>query len=186
MVLISILFDASKTSIPTILPSLVVSRLTPAALSMPPSGDWSPRPRYKASRFLTVRRRSAKRPFRVLPQMCVKPRKSNVSGFRNPLRSRFEAAKRPNSISRVFSGCSSSPTSAKRSLRCLRSPEGDAILAPDRVDGDRHQTLGTCLRNHQSLEGVFVKAGEVPRLDDMRIIDRQQGSAGGKTLIVES
>src|SRR3979490_2336875 len=45
-------------------------------------------------------------PRRDLPQMKVKPRKLKVSGLPSPGRLRFSAAKRPNSISRVFSGCS--------------------------------------------------------------------------------
>ena len=42
-------------------------------------------------------------PRRVLLQMKVKPRKVKVSGLPSPRRLRFSAAKRPNSISRVFS-----------------------------------------------------------------------------------
>jgi hypothetical protein len=42
-------------------------------------------------------------PARVLPQMKVKPRKLKVSGLPSPRRLRRSAAKRPNSISRVFS-----------------------------------------------------------------------------------
>ena len=43
---------------------------------------------------------------RVCPAMWVKPRKSKVSGLPRPRRSRFAAAKRPNSMRRVLSGCS--------------------------------------------------------------------------------
>ncbi|PYU79918.1 MAG: hypothetical protein DMG50_22135 [Acidobacteria bacterium] len=46
-------------------------------------------------------------PFRFFQLMCVKPRKSNVSGFPSPLCSRFRSAYRPNSIRRVLSGWSS-------------------------------------------------------------------------------
>ena len=42
--------------------------------------------------------------WRVLPQMKVKPRKLKVSGLPSPRRLRRSAAKRPNSMSRVFSG----------------------------------------------------------------------------------
>jgi hypothetical protein len=42
-------------------------------------------------------------PRRVLLQIKVKPRKVKVSGLPSPRRLRFAAAKRPNSISRVFS-----------------------------------------------------------------------------------
>ncbi len=41
----------------------------------------------------------------------------------------------------------------------LRLPEGDALFAQDSIGGDRHQTLGACLSNDQSVEEVFVKAG---------------------------
>src|SRR5262249_5013514 len=40
----------------------------------------------------------------VLPQMKVKPRKLKVSGLPSPRRLRRSAAKRPNSMIRVFSG----------------------------------------------------------------------------------
>ncbi len=43
----------------------------------------------------------AKTPVPVPPLMCVKPRKSNVSGLPSPLRARFSSANRPNSIRRV-------------------------------------------------------------------------------------
>jgi len=42
-------------------------------------------------------------PRQVLLQIKVKPRKVKVSGLPSPRRLRFAAAKRPNSISRVFS-----------------------------------------------------------------------------------
>src|SRR6202049_1320681 len=54
-------------------------------------------------------------PARVLPQMKVKPRKLKVSGLPSPRRWRRSAAKRPNSISRVFSGGSDSANFPNRS-----------------------------------------------------------------------
>jgi hypothetical protein len=63
-------------------------------------------------RFEIVIRRTQNRPFFDVAQMCVKPRKSNVSGLPSPRAARFDAANRPNSISRVLSGCSSSPNFA--------------------------------------------------------------------------
>ena len=44
--------------------------------------------------------------------MCVNPGNVNVSGFPSPRAARSRAARRPNSISRVFPGCSSSPDRA--------------------------------------------------------------------------
>ena len=70
-----------------------------------------------AIRLAIVLRRSAKRPVRVFPHMCVKPRKSNVSGRPRPRRLRFWAANRPNSIRRVFPALSSRLNLAKRSTR---------------------------------------------------------------------
>src|SRR5207249_3071366 len=66
------------------------------------------------------------RPLRFFPQMCVKPRKSNVSGFPGPARCRFSAAKGPNSSSRVFSGCSSRPNFVNRSRRSARNRSASA------------------------------------------------------------
>jgi hypothetical protein len=60
-------------------------------------------------RFAIVIRLIQNRPLLDFPQMCVKPRKSNVSGLPRPRPARFAAANRPNSISRVLSGCSSRP-----------------------------------------------------------------------------
>ena len=65
-------------------------------------------------------------------QMCVKPRKSNVSGFPSPAACRSRAANRPNSISRVLPGCSSSPNFANRSRRSCRNRLGILpVLEPD-------------------------------------------------------
>ena len=64
-------------------------------------------------RFFAVFRLTMNAPLlRRFPQWCVKPRNVKVSGFPSPRFSRSEAANRPNSISRVFSGCNSSPNLA--------------------------------------------------------------------------
>jgi len=67
-----------------------------------------------------VCRSTVNRPFRVLAQLCVKPRKLKVSGLPPPRPRRFCSAKRPNSISRVLSGCSSRPNFANRSRSSIR------------------------------------------------------------------
>ena len=54
-------------------------------------------------------------------QMCVKPRKLNVSGFPSPRHSRWSIAKGPNSRSRVFSGCSSRLNFRIRSVSSARN-----------------------------------------------------------------
>src|SRR6267378_8177451 len=55
-------------------------------------------------RFEIVTRLTQNRPFFDFPHMCVKPKKSNVSGLPKPRFPRRSAAYRPNSISRVLSG----------------------------------------------------------------------------------
>src|SRR5947209_13840535 len=72
-------------------------------------------------RFLLVVRLSLNRPLLDVAQMCVNPRNWNVSGLGSPRRSRFRAAKRPNSISRVFSPASANPNSANLSRRSARN-----------------------------------------------------------------
>ena len=52
-------------------------------------------------------------PLRLRAQMCIKPRKLKVAGF-FPCFFAFLAAYRPNSISRVFSGCSVKPYFSNR------------------------------------------------------------------------
>ena len=101
-------------------------------------------------RFLMVMRRSQKRPSLVFPQMCVKPKKSNVSGLPRPRSDRFWAAKRPNSMRRVLSGCSSRLNFANRSRRsceellCITKmlePDDEVIGEP----GDDHVAPGVPL-----------------------------------------
>ena len=78
-----------------------------------------------AIRFVIVlRRRNANRFSLVCPQMCVKPRKVNVSGLPSPRRSRRSAAKRPNSITRVFSACSSRLNLAESLPQFFQEPPG--------------------------------------------------------------
>ena len=67
-------------------------------------------------RFEIVIRLTQNRPLFGFAQMCVKPGKPDVSGFGSPRHARLRAACRPNSISRVLPGCSSSPNFANRYL----------------------------------------------------------------------
>jgi hypothetical protein len=55
-------------------------------------------------RFEIVTRLTQNRPFFGFSHMCVKPKKSNVSGLPKPRFPRRSAAYRPNSISRGLSG----------------------------------------------------------------------------------
>jgi hypothetical protein len=57
---------------------------------------------------------------------CVKPRKLKVSGFPAPRARRFMLAKRPNSMSRVLSGCSGTRT---REALAQLGEEADGLLA---------------------------------------------------------
>ena len=72
--------------------------------------------------------------------MCVKPRNSNVSGLPEPRAFRSWAAYRPNSISRVFSGCSSKPNFANLLAKIGEEPLGvvTVLEARDVVVGEAH------------------------------------------------
>ena len=78
-------------------------------------------PGLAGSLFRIVCRTTVNRPFRFFPQMCVKPRKLNVSGFPWPARRRCSGAYGPNSRRRVFSGCSSRQNLATRSRSSARN-----------------------------------------------------------------
>ena len=54
-------------------------------------------------------------------QMCVKPRKLNVSGFPSPRHCRWSIANGPNSSKRVFSGCNSRLNFFIRSVSSARN-----------------------------------------------------------------
>ena len=74
------------------------------------------------ARFRMVWRKTVKYPLlRLVAQMCVKPRKSNVSGLPSPRFRRLWAAHGPNSISRVLSGCNSNPNLANRCRKAARN-----------------------------------------------------------------
>ena len=80
-----------------------------------------------------------KPPGRDLPQINVKPRKLKVSGLPSPRRARRAAAKRPNSIRRVLSGCSDSENSANRSRMASQNAGISlALEAEDNIVGIAH------------------------------------------------
>ena len=103
-------------------------------------------------RLAIVMRLIQNRLARFVAQMCVNPRKSNVSGLPRPRLRRFEAACRPNSINRVLSGCSSSPNCANRREAREELPRVLLVLEPDdEVVGppdDDHITVGVVARHH--------------------------------------
>src|SRR5262249_26334384 len=72
-------------------------------------------------RFLMVLRPMTNDPhLRDRVQKCVKPRKSNVSGFPSPRLSRCLAAWRPKRINRVLSGCNANSNARILSCRSCR------------------------------------------------------------------
>src|SRR5215472_11419694 len=77
-------------------------------------------------RLRIVLRLTVNRPSLFFPLMCVKPRKSNVSGLPSPLRLRFSSANLPNSIRRVLSGCNSSPNIPSRSCKFSKKRSASA------------------------------------------------------------
>ena len=83
-------------------------------------------------RFESVLRRIQNRPLLEAAQMCVNPRNANVSGFPSPRAARLRAACRPNSISRVLPGCSSSPNFANLPRSSCQEPLSVVtVLEPD-------------------------------------------------------
>src|ERR1019366_1615417 len=83
-------------------------------------------------RLEIVTRRSPNRPSLVFPQMCVNPRKPDVSGLPRPRALRRRAASRPNSISRVLPWCRS-----RLSLRIVTMPiQSQGIITRDNVSVD--------------------------------------------------
>src|SRR3982750_1235866 len=100
------------------------------------------------ARMRSVRlfRWSWKVPRRDRPQMWVNPRKRKVSGLPSPRWARRSAAKRPNAIRRVLSGCSGSANSSKRAHRVPEASGIGLVLEADhdviRVADDDHVPAG--------------------------------------------
>src|ERR1035437_1869386 len=76
---------------------------------------------FAVSRFLPVIRRTQNCPRLLIAQMCVNPRKLNVSGFPAPRAFRLGMANRPNPVSRVLPGCSSRLNFANLSRSAVRN-----------------------------------------------------------------
>ena len=101
-----------------------------------------------------------------------KPPKSKVSGLPSPPLRRFAVAQRPNSISRVFAGCSSSPNFASRSPPLFESFLGTT---------SRSDSSATCARDVRRLPfptGLLFAAGapEVSRFSCGEFPDLPRGS----------
>lgn len=91
---------------------------------------------------------------RVPSQMCVNPRKLNVSGFPSPLAFLRRAACGPNSISRVLPGCSSRLNLANRSRRSSRNCLASSSYWNPVMKSSANRTMTTspraCVLRHHS------------------------------------
>src|SRR6516225_8912842 len=102
------------------------------------------------------------------PQICVKPRKLNVSGFPSPRRFRFVSANGPNSRRRVFSGCSSSANFRNRSVSSAQNRS-----ASDFTWESQHDVIREPHHDHVAL-GSLPTPGVDPQLEDIVEIDIRQ------------
>ncbi len=112
----------------------------------------------------------------VFAQQCVKPRKLKVCGLPSPRALRFCAAKRPNRISRVLSGCSCSPKRAKRSRSSTEEPLGleSMLESYDEVIGITHQ--------HYIAARVLTTPSLDPQVEHIMKVDVGQQRADAPTL----
>src|SRR5215831_10549541 len=126
--------------------------------------------------------------------MWMKPKNLKVSGFPSPRFFRFSVAKRPNSIKRVFSGCSSSPNFASLSRNCsknllrvlpvlepqhsiIRIAHDDHVAARPllppcvhpQIQGVVQVEIGKDRRNHRPLRTTFLRLVPLPLFDDARL-----------------
>src|SRR6266536_2059243 len=92
-------------------------------------------------------------PWRVLPQMKVKPTKLKVSGLPSPRRWRRSAAKRPNSMSRVFSGCSVSANFSNRVTHLVQEAAGVALV----LEAD-YKVIGVAHNDHVARDRALAPA----------------------------
>jgi hypothetical protein len=118
---------------------------------------------FARNRFPDVCRFTANFPFLSFPLICVKPRKSNVSGLPSPLRFRSCSANCPNSTRRVLSGCSSKPNltpTDKHNHSTVSRPQ--TVASAD----ERPHRLFPCekIQPHYPVKGrrpVFIRRGNV-------------------------
>ena len=114
-------------------------------------------------RFAIVCRSTMNHPFLDRSHTCVKPRKSNDSGFPWPRRFRFVAAYRPNSISRVLSGCSSSANLQNRSRKSSWNRSASEWCSNPITMSSAKRTMTTSpracrLRSGRSWSAIFLTA----------------------------
>src|SRR5271154_28597 len=124
---------------------------------------------FACHRLRIVWRSTVKPPLRVFPQLCVKPRKLKLPGApRSPRSSRLRRARRPNSISRVFSGCSSNPKRVNRSRSSARNRSASTRCSNPTTKSSAKRTTMTspracfCLHRwtHRSKHVVQVDIGQ--------------------------
>src|SRR5262249_16329613 len=97
--------------------------------------------------------------------MKVNPRKLKVSGLPSPRRLRLAAAKRPNSISLVLSGCSDSENSFSRARMISREASGLGLVleSDDEIVGIAHD-------DHVA-RGVTPSPALGPEIEDVVQVD---------------
>src|SRR5216684_3270015 len=140
-------------------------------------------PSFACNRWRIVCRSTVNRPLTlVLPQMCVKPRKAKVSGFPAPRRWRLSAAYRPNSTSRVLSGCSSSRNLRKRCASSSRNRSAsDLYWNPSTMSSANLTTIMSpraCWRRHARVQPFLDEPHHAPvrtpvldKLDHPTVVD---------------
>ena len=97
--------------------------------------------------------------------MKVKPRKLKVSGLPSPRRARLSAARRPNSIRRVFSGWSASANSSSRCAH--RVPEAPGVCLVFEADDD---VVGVAHDDHVA-RGLPPSPAFGPEIEDVVQVD---------------
>jgi hypothetical protein len=102
-------------------------------------------------RLESVLRRTQNRPRLEVAQMCVNPRNANVSGLPSPRAARLRAACRPNSISRVFPGCSSRLNFANRSRISARNLSASSRSSNPTMKSSAKRTMITSPRANRFL-----------------------------------
>ena len=103
-----------------------------------------------------------------LPQMNVNPRNLNVSGLPTPRFSRFAAAKRPNSIRRVFSGWSVSANCLKPRPHRIKEATSIALF----LEAD-NQIIGVAHDDHVA-GGLVPSPARGPQVETVVQVDIRQ------------
>ena len=109
------------------------------------------------------------------PQICVKPRKLNVSGFPSPRHFRWSIAYGPNSRRRVFSGCSSRVNFRNRSVSSARNCSASALLK------SHHDVVSESHHDHIAVRSLLTPCLD-PQVEHVVKIDVRQKRRSTATL----